>query len=249
MLATMILAASLAPKIAGGPIEYKSADGTVLQGYFAWDGAKRGKRPLVLIVHDWNGVDAYEEGRARQLAELGYVGFAVDVFGKGERPTGAARGTLTGKYRNDVRLFRERLRAAFDAGTGLAQVDAKQVGAIGYCFGGGGVLEMGRAGLLVKALVTFHGSVAPSPDDKNIRGKTLVLHGDADPAAKPEQVWGFESGMKALRKPVRVVMYPGARHSFTVPPMGADTGGDYDADADKKSFVEMRAFLKAQFGR
>lgn len=248
MLASMVLAATLAPnvvapKVVGHFVEYKSADGTVLEGYAAYDEAKEGKRPLVLIVHDWNGLDGYEEGRARQLAELGYVGLAVDIFGKGVRPTGAERGTLTGKYRNDVPLFRERLKAAFDAGTAMPQVDASRVGAIGYCFGGGGVLEMGRMGLPVKALVTFHGSVGPNPDDKAITGETLVLHGDADPAVPPAQVRAFETEMKGLGKPVRVVMYPGARHSFTVPPTGGDTGKDYDADADKKSFAEMREFL------
>lgn len=258
MLLPMLLPAvpvSGAPQIVARSLDYESADGTTLEGYVAYPGdagpgAKSTKRPLVLIVHDWNGLDEYEMSRARQIAGLGYVGLAVDVYGKGVRPTGAERGATAGKYRNDVPLFRQRLKAAFDAGTALPEVDAKRVGAIGYCFGGGGVLEMGRSGLPLRALVSFHGSVAPNPDDKNISGKTLVLHGTADKSVPPAQVEAFAEEMKGLRKPVRVVMYPGAEHSFTVPNLDARPGSGqaYDPQADRKSFGEMIGFLRTNLG-
>lgn len=250
------LPVSGAPSLVARSIEYKSADGTTLEGYVAYQDdvqtrARIAKRPLVLIVHDWDGLDEYEMSRARQIAGLGYVGLAVDVYGKGVRPTGETRGATAGKYRNDIPLFRQRLKAAYDAGTALPQVDAKRVGAMGYCFGGGGVLEMGRSGIPLRALVSFHGSVAPNPEDKNISGKTLVLHGTADKAVPPAQVEAFAEEMKGLRKSVRVVMYPGAEHSFTVPNIDSVTGSGqaYDPEADRKSFGEMVGFFRTNLGR
>lgn len=247
-LASVVLQGS--STVTAKPYEYRSADGTVLEGYVAFDSAKTGKRPIVLIVHDWDGLTDYEMRRAQQIARMGYVGFAVDVYGKGVRPTGAERGATAGKYRNDVSLFRQRLKAAFDAGTTMPEVDRKRVAAIGYCFGGGGVLEMGRSGLAIDALVSFHGSVAPDPEDKNIKGNTLVLHGAADKSVPPSQVEAFARQMQGLKKPVRVVMYEGAEHSFTVPSAAKPgSGSAYDPAADRDSFGQMLGFLRVELGR
>ena len=239
-------------QIVARSVDYTSADGTTLEGYVAYDATMTGKRPLVLVVHDWDGLGDYEKRRARELAEMGFVGFAVDVYGKGVRPTGQARGATAGKYRSNLPLFRERLKAGFDAGTAVMQTDASRVGAIGYCFGGGAVLEMGRAGMPVKALVPIHGSLTPNAaDDKNISGRTLVLHGAIDPSVPPEQVAAFEESMKRNNKPYRIVAYPLAVHAFTVPDAGADRtkGAAYDPVADWQSFSEMRKFLRAELSR
>ena len=157
----------------------------------------------------------------------------MDIYGKGVRPQGADRGKTSGKYSGDRKLYRERLKAGYDKATAFAYTNPQEVGAIGYCFGGAGVLEMGRAGLPVKALVTFHGSLEnPNPEDAaNIRGETLVLHGAADPYVPPAQVAAFETNMRTYRKPLTIIKYPGAVHAFTVPSAGSDpsTGAAYNA--------------------
>ena len=238
------------PDIVGTTVEYTAPGGVTCEGYVAYDRAKIGKRPLVLIVHDWDGVDEYEQRRARELAELGYVGFAVDVYGKGVRPEGDARGATAGKYAGNPTLFRERLRAGYAKAIAMKEVDRRHIGAIGYCFGGGGVLEMGRAGLPLAALVTFHGSLSGSPDDRNIRGRTLVLHGGADPFVPPAKVKEFTDSMRRANKAYRIVTYEGRVHAFTIPEAGDDpkTGAAYDANADAASFEEMRTFLRARLG-
>lgn len=235
-----------APKIVGRSIEYEAPDGTTCEGYVAYDASKRGKHPVVLVVHDWDGLGSYEMRRARELAGLGYVGFAIDVYGKGVRPQGEERGKTAGRFYADPALFTARLTAGYRAAVRVAQADPGRVGAIGYCFGGGGVLALGRAGLPIRALVTFHGSVGPTDKDGKIKGTTLVLHGDRDPIATPKDVRAFAASMRRAGRPVRVVLYPGAVHAFSVPEAGKDasTGIAYDAAADRKSFAEMRAFLR-----
>lgn len=251
VLPLLLALAAAKPAIVAKSVEYTAPDGTVCEGYVAYDANMKGKRPVVLIVHDWDGLDSYEQRRAREMAELGYVGFAVDVYGKGVRPQGADRGKTAGKYAGNPTLFRERLKAGYDAATAMMQADKSDVAAIGYCFGGGGVLQMGRAGLPLKALIPIHGSLSASPEDKNFKGATLILHGAEDPYTPAAKARELEASLEKYGKPVRLVLYPGAVHAFTVPDAGSDksTGAAYDAKADRESFAEMRGFLKKHLGR
>ena len=251
VLPLLLMLSASKPDIVAKLVDYTAPDGTVCEGYVAYDANMKGKRPVVLIVHDWDGLDSYEQRRAREMAELGYVGFAVDVYGKGVRPQGEERGKTAGKYAGNPALFRERLKAGYDTAVAMSQANGKDVGAIGYCFGGGGVLQMGRAGFPLRAFVPIHGSLSASPEDKNFKGATLILHGAEDPYTSAAKAKEFEASLEKYGKPVRLVLYPGAVHAFTVPDAGSDksTGAAYDAKADKESFAEMRAFLKKELGR
>lgn len=219
----------------------------VLEGQLVFDPAK-GKRPCVLVVHDWNGPDDYELGRAKQLAALGYTAMVVDIYGKGVRPkTVEACGAEAGKYMGDRTLTRKRIMAAYNYAIRQPSVDSKRMAAIGYCFGGMAVLELARGGAPARGVVTFHGNLSnPHPSDARfILAQVLVLHGAADPFVPKAQVSAFEKEMKAAHKPYRLVTYPGAVHAFTI--KGVDRlglqGAAYNADADRKSWDEMKRFL------
>ncbi len=227
-------------------IEYRQGD-TVLEGFVAWDDAKTGKRPAVMVVHDWNGLDGYEEGRARQLAELGYVGFAADIYGKGVRPKNAQEsGAQAGKYRQDPALFRARLQAALEAMKAFAQTEATKTAAMGYCFGGGGVLELARSGADVNGVVSFHGNLGPrdASEGKNIKGKVMAVHAAQDPAVPREQLSAFMDEMRDAKIDYQLVVYNLNVHAFTVA-----GSASYDADADRRSWAELRRFLGELFGQ
>lgn len=226
-------------------VEYRQGD-TVLEGYLAWDDAKPGKRPGVIVVHDWNGLDAYEEGRARQLAELGYVGFAVDIYGKGVRPTNPQEsGAQAGKYRSDPALFRARLQAGLDTLKSFAQTDPTKTAAMGYCFGGGGVLELARSGADVQGVISFHGAIGPrdASEGKNIKGKVLAIHAAQDPAVPREALTAFLDEMRDAQVDYQLVVYNLNVHAFTVP------GAQYNPTADKRSWEELKRFLHDLFGQ
>lgn len=233
-------------------VDYVS-DGVTMQGYLAYDTEKVGKTaPLVLVVHDWDGLNEYERMRARMIAELGYVAFAVDVYGRGVRPVGpeACRAEAV-KYYADYALFRQRLRAGLEAARALEHVDATRVAAIGYCFGGAGALELARSGADVRGVVSFHGSLlTPSPAKKDqVRAEILVLHGGADPHVPAAHVTAFRREMEAAGARYQVVEYAGAKHSFTVKDSeksGAQ-GVGYDENADRLSWRAMRSFLLRLF--
>jgi dienelactone hydrolase len=232
-------------------VEYKQGDAT-LEGFVAWDDAHAGKRPGVLVVHQWMGLTDYEKVRAQQLAELGYVAFAADVYGKGVRPknTGEA-GTLAGKYKSDRILLRARVGAGLDALRANDMVDPKRVAAIGYCFGGTAALELARSGADLAAVVTFHGGLdAPDPNDgKAIKAKVLVLHGADDPFNPAKDVAAFQQEMRSGGVDWQMVYYGGAVHSFTQKGAGNDpsTGAAYNERADHRSFLAMRDFLAEIF--
>ena len=228
-------------------VNYKAGDAD-LQGFLAYDDANAKPRPGVLLVHDWMGVGDYAESRATQLAEMGYVAFAADIYGKGVRPAGPKdAGGLAGKYKSDRALYRERLKAGLDQLTGNKLVAPGQIAAIGYCFGGTGVLELARSGAALKGIVSFHGGLStPTPEDaKNIHCPVLVLHGADDPFVKPDEVAAFKSEMEKANVKYEFIAYPGAVHSFTRPDAGNDNskGAAYNAEADKKSWAEMKKFF------
>ncbi len=246
LLALVVAAASLAPaKIVTQRVDYRDGD-TVLEGYLAYDDAIAGKRPAVMIVHDWDGLNGYEETRARQLAELGFVGFAVDIYGKGVRPkTMAENGAQAGKYRGDIPLYRSRLAAALTQLKAFAQTDASKTAAIGYCFGGTGVLEVARAGMAVNGVVSFHGGLGAAQKAKEgeVKTKVMVVHAAQDPSVPLAQFNEFLLEMKDAKVDYQTLVYNLNVHPFTAP------GPSYNADADRRSWAAMRTFFAEIFGK
>ncbi len=232
-------------------VEYRQGD-AVLEGYLAYDDAREGKRPGILVVHEWTGINDYIKGRVRQLAELGYVAFAADIYGKGVRPSNRAEAAQqAGMYRADRPLLRARAIAGLEQLKKNALVDGSRVAAIGYCFGGGTVLELARSGADVAGVVSFHGNLdTPHPKDaETIKGKVLVLHGADDPNVPPEQVKAFQDEMRDARVDWQMISYGNAVHSFTNPDSGSDpsTGAAYNKKADERSWKAMRLFLDELF--
>lgn len=232
-------------------VEYKHGD-TVLEGYLAYDTAIQGKRPGVLVVHEWRGHDAYVKKRAEQLTQLGYIAFALDMYGKGvfakDHKEAAA---LVGIYKGDRHLMRARANAGLEVLKRHSLTDPKRIAAIGYCFGGTTVLELARGGADLVGVVSFHGALeTPNPGDaKNIKGKVLVLHGGDDPRVPPAQVAAFEDEMRKAGVDWQIVIYGGAVHSFTVPEAGNDPskGAAYNEKADKRSWEAMKLFFTEIF--
>ncbi|MGH8001460.1 MAG: dienelactone hydrolase family protein [Brasilonema sp.] len=234
-------------------IEYKQGN-TVLEGYLAYDDTIQGKRPGVLVVHEWNGLQDYVKKRTQQLAELGYVAFAADIYGKGIRPKNPKEsGAQASIYRKDRQLMRARANAGLEVLQKNELTDAKRIAAIGYCFGGGTVLELVRSGANIAGVVSFHGNLdTPNPNDaKNIKANILVLHGANDPLVPQEQVKAFEKEMRQAKVNWQLVSYPGAVHAFTNPEVGNDLskGVAYNAQADKQSWEAMKQFFAKIFNK
>jgi dienelactone hydrolase len=232
-------------------VEYKEGD-TNLEGFLVYDDAILNKRPGVLVVHQWKGVSDYEKGRARQLAELGYVAFVADIYGKGVRPaTPQLAGAEAGKYKNDRALLRKRVQAGLAELKKSKMVDSSRTGAIGYCFGGTTVLELARSGADVASVVSFHGGLgSPTPDDaKNIKAKVLALHGADDPHVPPDEVLGFADEMRKASVDWQLIAYGNAVHSFTDKNAGTDNskGTAYNEKADKRSWEAMKDFFAETF--
>ena len=253
LLTTMIttLAASVHATIQTKTVEYKQGD-TTLGGFVAFDDAIHGKRPGVLVVHQWMGLTDYEKHRAEMLAQLGYVAFCADIYGKGTRPQNAAEaGAQAGKYKSDRQLLRARVNAGLDALRQQPLLDAKRSAAIGYCFGGTTVIELARSGADLNGVVSFHGGLdSPTPaDGKNIKCKVLALAGADDPFQKPEDLSAFENEMRDAKVDWQINFYGGAVHSFTQPMAGNDNskGAAYNENADKRSWEEMKRFFAEIF--
>ena len=243
-------AASLHASIQSKTIEYKQGDAT-LEGVLVWDDAVSGQRPGVLVVHQWLGLTDYEKHRAEMLAQLGYVAFCADIYGKGVRPKDVSEaGAEATKYKTDRALLRQRVNAGLDELKQSGLVDPKRVAAIGYCFGGTTVLELVRSGADLSGVVSFHGGLdSPAPSDgKNIKCPVLVCHGADDPFEKPEDLTAFEKEMRDCKVDWRLIMYGGAVHSFTQPNPGfSNPGAKYNEKADKRSWEDMKMFFAEIF--
>jgi dienelactone hydrolase len=235
-------------------VEYKDGD-TVLEGFVAWDSAAVGKlMPGVLVVHQWMGLTDYEMGRCKQLAELGYVAFALDIYGKGIRPTTfETAGKEAGMYKKDRALLRRRLNLGLAQLRNQAGVAKDKVAAIGYCFGGMGTIELARSGADIQGIVSFHGGLdSPAPaDGKNIKAKLLICHGADDPFVSAADIAAFQAEVNAAKVDWQMINYSGAVHSFTQPMAGNDNsrGAAYNAAADKRSWVAMQSFFNELFGK
>ncbi len=252
-LAALLLVAFATPAFAlikTETVEYKDGD-TVLEGLVAYDDAKDGARPGVLLIHDWTGLQEYARRRAIMLAELGYVAFAADVYGKGVRPTDPKECAIqSGKYKSDLPLLRRRVTLGFDQLKKQKFVQADKLAAIGYCFGGTSVLELARSGADVKGVVSFHGGLKTTmPAQDGIKSRILVCHGADDPFVPAAEVEAFREEMNKAKASLKFVSYPGAVHSFTKPEAGNDPskGQAYNEAADKKSWAEMQAFFAEIF--
>jgi len=250
----MTAVAAAEPKIVGETVEY-SAQGVVMKGYLAYDENIKGKRPGVLVVHEWWGLNDYARKRARMLAELGYTALAVDMYGEGKQAM----------HPDDAKAFSSELMKNFDSAKARfmaameflkqqGSVDPTRIAAIGYCMGGGIVLNMAREGVDLKGVASFHGilTAVKLAQPGSVKAKVLVLHGAADKFTTPEQIEAFKQEMKAAGADFKFISYPGAMHSFTNPE--ADALGKkynmpigYNAKADKESWNEMKKFLRAIF--
>ncbi len=249
-----IFATSAFAKVTGREVEYRSGE-TVLKGYLADNPALEGKRPAVLVVHEWWGLNDYARKRARDLAELGYVAFAVDMFGDGktaQHPDDA--GKFAGEAMKNKHVAEARFNAALDYIKKQSTVDPKRIAAIGYCFGGGVVLHMARQGADLKGVVSFHGSLATDTPAQQgaVKARVLVFNGEADKMVPPEQVAAFKEEMTKAGASFRYVGYPGVMHSFTNP--DADRYAAqfklplaYNSNADQTSWAETKKFLKSVF--
>jgi dienelactone hydrolase len=218
-----------------------SEGATPLEGYLAIpaDSAAGARLPALLVFHDWMGLGEGTKRRADQLAALGYVAFAADVYGAGVHPANAGEaGKLAGKFKEDRALLRARGAAALKALAASAHADPTRVVAMGYCFGGTAALELGRSGAAVE-------------DARNIKGRVLALHGADDPFVKAEEVLAFEDEMRQAGVDWQLKAYGGAVHAFTVKEAGSDPkkGAAYDARADARSWAELQLFLGELFPR
>lgn len=247
ILTALLCTAPSQAELRTGVIEYRQGD-TVLEGYLAYDSGLKGPRPGVLVVHEWTGINAYVKRRVEQLAQLGYVALAADIYGRGVRPkTPEEAAKVAAVYRNDRALMRARAQAAVEMLRHQEGVDPKRIAAIGYCFGGTIVLELARSGADIAGVVSFHGGLdTPHPEDaRNIKCKVLVLHGGDDPHVPIEQVTGFCQEMRKAGVDWQLIVYGGAVHSFTNPESGSDPsrGVAYSERADRRSWQAMRLFF------
>ena len=233
-------------------IEYKHGD-TVLEGHLAYDQSIQGKRPGVLIVHQWKGLTDYEKKRAEMLAKLGYIAFAVDIYGKGIRPKDNQEAAAeAGKYKQNRELLRSRAAAGLAVLQTRKFIDSDRIAAIGYCFGGTTVIELARSGAEIAGVVSFHGALdSPTPEDgKKIKCKVLALHGADDPFVPAKDVAAFEEEMRQAKVDWQLIKYGGAVHSFTDWNAGDNhlEGAAYNEKADRRSWEAMKQFFGEIFG-
>lgn len=238
-------------KISTKKIEYNH-DGTVLEGYLAYDEDLQGRRPGVLIVHDWMGLGNHVVDRANKLAELGYVGFALDMYGKGKRGQKPEDGMkLSEPYMKDRNLMRSRARAGLVTLEGQEVADPTRLAAIGFCFGGTTALELARDGASLVGVVSFHGGLDfPDPiQPGKFKAKILICHGAEDSFASPAQVEAFQNDLRGVKADWQTILYGGAVHSFTLPRAGTDPskGAAYHEPSDRRSWLAMKNFFEEIF--
>jgi dienelactone hydrolase len=253
VVAWLAIAGTLSAEIKSKPIAYQDGD-LQLEGYYAWDDAVSGKRPGIIIVHEWWGLNDYARHRADQLARLGYAAFAVDMYGKGkltEHPTEARE--WAAQVRKNVDAWQQRALAGLNVLKQQEQCDTTRIAAMGYCFGGSTALQMAYTGADLKGVVTFHGAL-PIPDEsqaKAIKARILVCHGSADRFIPQDVIEKFQHMLDQAGADWTMVYYAGARHSFTDPDADKHNvdGMKYQKAADERSWKEMQEFYKEIFAK
>ena len=232
-------------------IEYHDGE-TQLEAYVAWDDSIAGPRPGVLVAHDWTGRRDFATDKADEMAALGYVGFALDMYGKGVFGSdGDVEGNsaLMGPLAGDRTALRARMTSALETLKGLDVVDSLKIGAMGYCFGGMCVLELARAGADVGGVISIHGIFTPGDVPNNaITARVLCLHGQDDPMVPPEQVLDFENEMSAAGADWQMHAYGGTMHAFTNPEANdPGFGAVYNPVADRRATQSIRNFWEEIF--
>jgi dienelactone hydrolase len=249
--AALALSLAALPILGGQPLTY--ADGaTKLTGYIARPEAAKGKVPGVVVVHQWMGLTDHERKVSDDLAKLGYVALAADIYGEGVHPANPGEaGKLAGSYKGDRAVYRRRIGAAIETLKAQKGVDASRLAVIGFCFGGTGALEAARAGLPVKGVVSFHGGldVPAGYSAEPISAKVLVCHGADDPFVPAKDVSAFQDEMRKAKADYVFVAYAGAVHSFTQKEAGNDNskGAAYNEAAHRRSWQHMKDFFKEIF--
>jgi dienelactone hydrolase len=234
-------------KVVSQPLAY-THDGVSLEGFLAFDDAVSGKMPGILVVHEWWGLNDYVRGRAEKLAGMGYVAFAVDMYGKGKSTEHPDQASAWMKEINaNMDQWLKRAMAGLEVLKKQPQVDTKRLAAIGYCFGGATVQVLAYGGADLKGVVSFHGSLIPASAEQAERtqAKILICHGAADPFNKPDLLATYVTAMNASSIDWQLVAYGGARHGFTNP--AANKHGmaalAYNPSADRHSWQQMTYFF------
>jgi len=231
-------------------IEYEH-NGTVLEAFLAYDDARDFPLPGVMVAHAWAGRSEFECNKARALAELGYAGFALDVFGKGVLGSGTEENQkLIAPFLEDRALLQSRLTVALDTFKSQTEVDADRLAAIGFCFGGLGVLDLARMGTDIRGVVSFHGLFMPPTniEGTQIKAKILALHGNDDPMVPVDTVVALEKELTAAGADWQIHTYGNTLHAFTKPEANdPGLGAVYNEEADRRSWQAMKNFLQEIF--
>lgn len=231
-------------------IDYADGD-TVLEGLLAWDNAVDSPRPGVMVSHAWAGRASFEDNKAQELAKLGYVGFALNLYGKGVHGSGPDENAqLMQPFLDDRAMLQQRLLLSLNAMRSQAEVDEARVAAIGFCFGGLCVLDIARTGEDLAGVVSFHGLFIPpgNTTGNRIKAKVLALHGWDDPMAPPDSVLGLAEELSAMGADWQLHGYGNTMHAFTNPDANdIGFGIVYDATADRRSWTAMQNFLGEAF--
>lgn len=229
-------------------VSYFDGD-TLLEGYLAYNADITKPRPAILVAHDWSGRNAFACQKAEKLAQLGYIGFAIDMFGKGVLgKTNEEKSNLIKPFVENRAALKQRILSAYDTVKKIDVVDTTRIGAIGFCFGGLCVLDLARMGTPVKGVVSFHGLLSAQIEAEKILAKILVLHGYEDPMVPPEQVAAFAEEMTKAGVDWQVHMYGNTMHSFTNPQAhDKQFGTVYNSLADKRSWIAMQNFFTEVF--
>lgn len=228
-------------------LEYQDA-ATTLEAFIAYQPSDQPK-PLVLISHAWAGRDQFVCDKAQALAELGYVGFALDMYGRGRLGTSVEENSkMMMPFMEDREALKRRMHLALETARALPFVDENKVVAIGYCFGGLCVLDLARSGADVNGVVSFHGLFEPPPQTHSITAKVLAMHGDLDPMVPADKVRAFQDEMTQANADWQLLVYGNNYHAFTNPEANdTQMGAIYNEDADKRSWLMMKAFLEECF--
>jgi dienelactone hydrolase len=253
MVAAVLVAGDAPAAVVTKVVEYEH-DGTKLKGFLAYDDATTEKRPGVLVVHEWWGLNDYARERCKQLAALGYAAFAIDMYGDGktvDHPDDARK--MATAVRENVKTWRERAEAGLKVFKLQTPVDSTKIAAIGYCFGGSTCLQLAYSGVDLKAVATFHAALpTPTPEEaRAIKPKLYIAHGADDPFVAAAAVTAFKEALKEGKVDFTLDSFPGVVHSFTVPEADKKNikGMKYDKDADEKSWKQMQALFKDTLGK
>ncbi len=253
-ISPVLLKAQNNTSIKGEEVTYTSAEGIPLKGYIAYSTKLKGKRPAVVVIHEWWGSNAYVRKRADMLASLGYIAIALDMYGEGKQgATPKEAGELATPFYSNPDLVRARIEAAVLKLKEYPETDANKMACIGYCFGGSMSLYAAKLGMDFKGVVSFHGGLAGVPAETGVtKAKILVCHGGADKFVSADELKNFRNNLDSVKADYKFISYPGAVHAFSNPEASKlgkkfSIPIEYNADADKKSWADMQVFFKSIF--